>query len=82
MVTDGKESIIMKRAIRFIENYYLKWPIIWDLVIGVLCYLLMIKLEPYLCMFIREDQADNVLSLISTNVSLAGFVIAALTIIT
>jgi hypothetical protein len=73
MIDDGK---------KFWEgplNIYLKAPILLDFVLGLIVSILMYKFGTGLQT--RDNQENNILYLISADVSLSGFVIAALTIL-
>ena len=81
MVSSDKAEIIMKKALLSGLDFYLKFPLLIDFVFGILMCLIFLYFKNDLCEYVRENQENNLLNLISSNVSLAGFVIAALTII-
>jgi len=70
--------------IKQILNIYIKRPLLWDLAItGMLCFLFMIVVDTNSITLTDDyDLIQSIISdLISTSISLAGFVLASLTII-
>lgn len=71
----------MKNVKLWVLDQYLRFSILSDFILGIGVLGILYLLESYLFDFANSNQENNYLYLISSNVSLAGFVIAALTII-
>lgn len=66
----------------FIINHYLRWPLLFDAVVAIALGLGAAKyLMPCIIIDYTEKLLDVIFSIIGTCVSLAGFILAALTII-
>lgn len=67
-----------------ILDFYIKRPIFFDIIISILIVLIIDKTcsKGYFCIKINRDTLGNLLNeLVSSSVSIGGFIIAALTII-
>lgn len=67
-----------------ILNIYIRRPLLWDIIVtGLLCYLIFFAINKLnIAISIDSELIKSIMSdLISTSISLAGFVLASLTII-
>jgi len=65
-----------------LSNLYLRWPIFWDIVFGVVTALIVRQFLGFSpAKFKLSDLQDIQQSFIDTSISLAGFILAVLTII-
>jgi len=71
----------MKKVKLWVLDQYLKFSVLSDFILGIAIFTTLYLLKHNISDFVSSNQENNYLYLISSNVSLAGFVIAALTII-
>ena len=65
-----------------ISNLYLRWPIFWDIIMGIITAVIINKCLGFSTdKFKLADLQDTQKSFIDTSISLAGFILAVLTII-